>query len=465
MAFDEHGRVIASAQRGIDSVFPQPGWVEQSPATLWSSQLEAGRDVAEQVGVDSIRAVAIANQRETSLIWHRETLKPLGSAIVWQCRRTADVCEELDRSHGTEIRARSGLKPDAYFSGPKFSWLLDHVDKARDPATSGALACGTVDSWLLANLTDGAVHATDVTNASRTMLWNLGERRWDDQLCAWQRVPTLALPEVRASSSEFGLTAPSLFGKQLPILAVAGDQQAALYGHGITRPGAAKCTYGTGAFLLSHAGQVARPALTPDGLLLTAAADDGFAYEGGMFTAGSTIQWLRDELRLAPSSPEISELAASTDSSDGVMMIPALAGLGSPHWDPDARGALLGITRGTTRGHIARAAMESMAFRIREIVEAMESSGHPIGELRVDGGMTASDVLMQIQANALQRSIIRPTMQETTALGAAKLAMEVSGLNLEIDAEEQRFEPNAELEHEFERWSAARRAVQSIPGE
>ena len=363
------------------------------------------------------------------------------------------------------MRARSGLKPDAYFSGPKFSWLLDHVLGAQELAARGTLACGTVDSWLLAKLTNGAVHATDSTNASRTMLWNVSELRWDEQLCSWQAVSPSMLPEVQTSGGEFGLTEPSLFGRALPILAVAGDQQAALYGHGITSPGTAKCTYGTGAFLLSHAGSTATPAATPDGLLLTAAADGGFAYEGGVFTAGSVVQWLRDGLRLAPTAPEISELAATSDDSAGVLIIPALAGLGSPHWDPHARGAILGITRGTTRAHIARAALEAVAFRVREILQAMESSGAPIRELRVDGGMTSSDLLMQIQANVLQRPIIRPSMQETTALGVARLAMEVAGLQPRFENKEQRFEPDGDLEPEFERWMAARRAVQSIPAE
>lgn len=447
----------------VDSSYPQPGWVEQSPHTLWQSQLEAAREAVHQVGVGNIRAIAIANQRETSLIWHRRTLEPLGPAIVWQCRRTAQVCEELAQSHGAEIRARTGLQPDAYFSGPKFAWLLDQMNNARDLAEAGLLACGTVDAWLLANLTGGATHATDVTNASRTMLWNLAEERWDQQLCAWQQVPITTLPEVGPSAGEFGLTDESLFGERLPILAIAGDQQAALYGHGVTRPGTAKCTYGTGAFLLSHAGDSATPVPIPDGVILTATADNGFAYEGGVFTAGSTIQWLRDELQLARSAPEISELAAFTDSSAGVMVIPALAGLGSPHWQPDARGAILGITRGTTSAQVARAALESVAFRVREIVEAMESGGTSIDQLRVDGGMTSSDVLMQIQANALQRPVVRPAMQETTALGVAWLAMNVAGITPEIEIDEQRFEPNADMQTVFERWSAARRAVQSIP--
>ena len=465
LVWDEGGRVVASAQRSIESSFPRPGWVEQSPSEIWDTQLDVARQAALQVGVERIRAVAIANQRETALIWNRATLEPIGPAIVWQCRRTASVAAQLDDLHGEQIRARSGLQPDAYFSGPKFSWLLDHADpalRARDRADAGELACGTVDTWLIAKLSDGAVHATDVTNASRTMLWNLSDRDWDEQLCSWQGVPMPMLPEARPSGGEYGLTEASLLGKALPILAVAGDQQAALYGHGITSPGAAKCTYGTGAFLLSHAGPEAQPESTPDGLLLTAAADGGLALEGGVFTAGSVVQWLRDELELAPSASEISALAASTDSSGGVMLIPALAGLGSPHWDPDVRGAILGLTRGTTKAQIARAALEAVAFRVREILEAMEAGAGPITELRVDGGMTSSDEMLQIQANALQRPIVRPATQETTALGVARLAMEVSGIDADIEIDEDRLEPNADLESAFQRWCAARRAIQTL---
>lgn len=412
--------------------------------------------------MEQIRALAITNQRETSLLWNRETLEPVGPAIVWQCRRTMEVAATLDREHGGQVRTRTGLTPDAYFSGPKFAWLLDHVSGARELAMSGDLACGTVDTWLITNLTAGAIHATDMTNASRTMLWNLRALDWDDELCDWQSVPRSLLGEVYSSGSEFGLTDKDLLGASLPILAVAGDQQAALYGHGIDSPGSAKCTYGTGAFVLSHAGPLADTTNAPDGLLLTAAADGGMAFEGGVFTAGSVVQWLRDELHLAPTAPEISALADSAANSGGVSMIPALAGLGSPHWDPAARGAMLGITSGTTRAHLARAALEAVAFRVREIVEAMEVGATTISELRVDGGMTSSDVLMQIQANALQRPVIRPSVQETTALGVARLAMEAAGLQPQFELEEQRFEPVAELEAQFERWSRARAAIQSV---
>ncbi len=399
------------------------------------------------------------------MLWQRGSLAPLGPAVVWQCRRTAGEAARLRSSHGAGIRARTGLAPDAYFSGPKFAWLLDHMDGSRSLAEAGDLAGGTVDSWLLANLTGGAVHATDVTNASRTMLWHLRERCWDAELCDWQRVPSALLPAVQGSASEFGVTVPSLFGRALPILGVAGDQQAALIGHGIVEPGVAKCTYGTGAFVLSHAGErhVAERAPTPSGLLLTASADGGLALEGGVFTAGSVVQWLRDELGLAGSAAEISALAASTPDSGGLAFIPALAGLGSPHWDPEARGAILGLTRGATAAQIARAALESVAFRVREIVEAMGSDGPPISGLRVDGGMTASDTLMQIQANALQLPLVRPSIQETTSLGAARLAMESADMQLhQLEAEGRRFEPRSDLEREFGRWTEARRAVQSL---
>jgi len=462
LAWDEQGRVVALAQRGLPSRYPKPGWVEQSGEEILQSQLDAARDVVREVGVDQIRCVALANQRETSLIWDRATREPIGPAIVWQCRRTADAAAELLAAHGDEVRRRSGLRPDAYFSGLKIAWLLDHAPGTRQRAARGDVVAGTVDTWLLANLTDGNVFATDRTNASRTMLWNLTEQRWDADLCEWQQVPEAMLPEVRPSAHEYGHTAPSMFGAALPILAVAGDQQAALYGHGIREPGRAKCTYGTGAFILTHAGESVEADFPPPGLLLTASADGGLAYEGGVFTAGSVVQWLRDELGLAAPAPEVSAMAKAAESSQGVVLIPALAGLGSPHWDPDARGAILGITRGTTAGQIARAALESIGFRVREVVEAMEAEHGKIHELRVDGGMSSSDTLLQIQSNALQRPVIRPAIQETTALGVARLAAEAAGGSLNVAVAEQRFEPTGELEREFDFWSSARRAIQGI---
>lgn len=454
---------MARAQRAVTSSYPNPGWVEQSPADLWNTQLAVAREAVASVGVDAIRAVAIANQRETSLLWHRHTLEPIGPAIVWQCRRTSDAAARLASDHRDAIRKKSGLTPDAYFSGPKLAWLLGNVPGASDLADAGDLAAGTVDSWLLAKLTSGRVHATDTTNASRTMLWNLSDRCWDDELCRWQGVPPSILPEVRSSASEFGETAPDLLGRPLPILAVAGDQQASLYGHEIVEPGSAKCTYGTGAFVLAHAGRTAIP--PPRGLLTTAAADGGFAFEGGVFTAGSVVQWLRDALQLADSAPGVSALAASSEDSGGVTFVPAFAGLGSPHWDPHARAAVLGLSRGSSSGQIARAALESISFRVREIVQAMETASGSIDELRVDGGMTASEVMMQIQANALQRPILRPTIQETTSLGVARLAMLAAGVEAQIERSDDRFVPDGDLEAPFSAWTSARRAVQTLARE
>ena len=459
--FDTAGHVHASAQRSIAVDLPQPGWAEQSANEILTAQIAAAREAVAGVGgADRIVGAAVVNQRETAIVWNRATGRPVGPAIVWQCRRTSGQADTLLREHGNEIRARTGLHPDAYFSGPKISWLLDHVPGARELAEVGDLVAGTVDTWLLDNLCAGPVHLSDRTNASRTMLWDLNHEQWDPELCAWQRVPLSILPEVRPSSSEFGLIDRSILGREIPVLAVAGDQQAALIGHGIAQPGSAKCTYGTGAFVLAHAG-VSRTA--PTGLLLTASADGGVAYEGGVFTAGSVVQWMRDELGFGGDAAAISDLASSAPDSGGVTMIPALAGIGAPHWVADARGAIVGITRGTTRAQIARAAFEGVAFRVREIVEAMESGGHPVAELKVDGGMSASEIMLQIQADALQRAVVRPDMMETTALGGARLAMQAAGIRYE-DADQAaiRVEPSAELESEYERWSSVRRAVQAL---
>ena len=464
LVFDRVGGVHAVGQRPLASSFPQPGWVEQSGEEIWATQIAAARDALAAVDLDRITGIAIANQRETALVWEREAITPIAPAIVWQCRRTASVAQELRATHGDEIRLRTGLHPDAYFSGPKIAWTLEHTPRAGNLAT-GNLAAGTVDSWLIARLTNGEVHAADRTNASRTMLWNLHCEDWDDDLCTWQRVPRGLLPQVhpsRAPDGEFGFSDPRWFDKSLPILAVAGDQQAALHGQGIDQPGAAKCTYGTGAFVLTHAGAATDTTAAPRGLLLTAAAD-GTALEGGVFTAGSVIQWLRDELRLAPTAPEISDLAAQSSDSGGVAVVPALAGLGAPHWDAQARGLIAGITRGATDTQIARAALEAVAFRVREIVETMESATGPIAELRVDGGMSASDALMQIQADALQRPVARPQMLETTAWGAARLAFEAAGVETASDQNgEDRFHPRADLESEFAYWLRAREAAQTL---
>lgn len=441
--------------------YPAPGWVEQSAQEIVDAQIGAMREAtASAGGPERIAAAAIVNQRETAIIWNRESLEPIGPAIVWQCRRTAETAERLRRDHEHAIQARTGLRPDAYFSGPKVAWLLDHVPGARNRAERGELAAGTVDTWLLAKLCQGTPHLTDRTNASRTMLWNLSREAWDPELCAWQRVPPNMLPEVRPSSGEFGHIRGEILGREIPVLAVAGDQQAALIGHGIESPGAAKCTYGTGAFVLTHAGAAGS---APPGLLLTAAADGGVAYEGGVFTAGSIVQWLRDELNFAEDAAEISALAASAHNSGGVTVVPAWAGLGAPHWTQDARGAIVGLSRATTMAEIARAALEGVAFRVREIVETMEATGTAIKELRVDGGMSASEIMLQIQADALQRPVVRPAMLETTALGGARLAMQAAGIRYEgADEDLIQIEPTADLESTYQRWCNVRRAVQNL---
>lgn len=461
LVFDPNGRVHALAQRPITVQFPQPGWVEQSASEILTAQVQVIREAAIQLRDDErIAAAAIVNQRETTVVWDRASLEPIGPAIVWQCRRTAGMASALLANHGDDIRERTGLRPDAYFSGPKIAWLLDHVPHMRERAARDELAAGTVDTWLLANLCVDSPHLTDRTNASRTMLWNLQSESWDSELCKWQHVPGSMLAEVRPSSGDFGRMRADILGHEIPVLAVAGDQQAALIGHGIDAPGAAKCTYGTGAFVLAHAGPSGN---APPGLLLTASADGGAAFEGGVFTAGSVVQWLRDQLSFAEDAAGISALAASTPDSGGVSVIPALAGLGAPHWDPETRGAIVGVTRGTTRSQIARAALEAVAFRVREIVSAVEAGGTRVDELRVDGGMSQSDIMLQIQADALQRPVLRPSTLETTALGGARLAMQAAGVSYEGDDHDvARVLPRADLERSFQRWTTVRQAIQAL---
>ena len=463
LVFDARGRLRAQARRRLATRHPRPVWAEQDAEAIWSSQLEAAREAVRAVGgAARVRAIAIANQRETSVVWERSSLSPIAPAIVWHCRRTADRSAALREAHGAEFRWRTGLTPDAYFSAPKLAWLLDQTPGVRKRAERGELAVGTVDSWLIAKLTGGAAHVTDRTNASRTLLYNLRTESWDSQLAEWTDVPEAALPEVRPSCGLFGETAAEIFGEPLPILAVAGDQQAALFGQDCRSPGAAKCTYGTGAFVLARSddrdamGATGEP---PAGLLLTAAADapDALALEGGVFTVGALIDWMVAELGIAADAAELSRLAASASDSGGVAILPALAGIGAPHWEPRARGMIAGLSAGTTRAQIARAALEAIAFRVREIVEAFPA---PIGELRVDGGLANSDALLQIQADALQRPVLRPANLETTALGAARLAVEA-----DLDAPPPcelaytRVEPRADLESVFQRWRSLRGAA------
>ena len=426
--FDDAGAVRGVGQREFRQHFPQPGWVEHDAEEIWQSQLAAARDalVAGGIRADELACLGITNQRETTLLWERGTGRPVHNAIVWQCRRTASACEGL-RAGGLEalIRSRTGLLADAYFSATKIAWLLDNVPGARAAAERGDLACGTIDTWLIWKLTGGAVHATDRTNASRTMLLNLDAMAWDGELATALGVPAALLPEVRPSVSRFGEVAPALLGAAVPITGVAGDQQAALFGQACFRPGLAKNTYGTGCFLLLHTGE--RRVAAEAGLLATAAASVSgtpqYALEGSVFVAGAAVQWLRDGLGVIGSAAESETVAASVPDSGGVVVVPAFVGLGAPHWDMYARGAVFGLTRGATRAHLVRATLESVALQTLDVVEAMEQvSGERLAELRVDGGAAVNDLLMQIQADLLNRPVVRPRVTETTALGAAYLA-------------------------------------------
>jgi glycerol kinase len=425
MVVDQGGAVVSIAQNPFRQIYPQPGWVEHSPTEIWSSQ--SGVATAALAKADltekDLVAIGITNQRETTVVWDRETGESIYNAIVWQDRRTAEFCDALRTNDGAAIQAKTGLIPDAYFSGSKIHWILKNVDGARGKAEAGKLAFGTVDSWLIWKLTQGTRHVTDVTNASRTMLFNIHTMDWDDDLLRLMDVPRSMLPEVVASSGECGVTQGLIAG--VPIAGIAGDQQAALFGQMCTSPGMAKCTYGTGAFMLLHTG--AKPMPSKNKLLTTVAWKIGnqveYALEGSMLMAGAVVQWLRDELHMIRTSAEIEELAASVEGSNGVVLVPAFAGLGAPHWDQYARAALVGMTRGTSRAHIARAALEGIALQATDVLEAMQAdSDLPLAQLRVDGGAAANNLLMQIQSDVLGIEVVRPKNAESTVLGAAYLA-------------------------------------------
>jgi glycerol kinase len=426
--FDHDGMIRGSAQKEFRQIFPQPGWVEQDGLEIWSSQILVAAEAISRAGLTSadIAAIGITNQRETTLVWDRRTGQPVRNAIVWQDRRTAGACDIL-KSQGVEelIREKTGLVLDPYFSGTKLAWILDNVPGTRKRAEDGELLFGTIDSWLLWNLTGGQRHLTDASNASRTLMFNIHSRKWDEELLDILHIPAAMLPEVLSSSTMFGYTADGLFSSQIPITGVAGDQQAALFGQNCVKPGMAKNTYGTGCFMLMHTGRT--PVASRNRLLTTVAWQiDGhtdYALEGSVFTAGSAVQWLRDGLGIISSSAEVEQLAASVPDNGGVFLVPAFTGLGAPHWDPYARGTITGITRGTTAAHIARATLESIAFQVTDLVRAMEDdSGIPLSELRVDGGATANNLLMQFQADLLGVPLFRPLVSETTALGAAYLS-------------------------------------------
>jgi glycerol kinase len=471
IAFDRAGAVVASAQREFDQVYPSPGDVRHDPEAIWAAQLATARDVIAAVGgPDEIVAIGVANQRETAVVWERSTGRPVADAIVWQSRVTAPFCEELRaRGHEPTIRAKTGLPLDAYFSGPKFRQILLEDPSLRPRADAGELAAGTVESFLIWQMTGGRVHVTDVSNASRTLLLDIHAAAWDDVLLRLMEVPRGLLPEVRSSSEVYGETDQVLFGRAIPIAGAAGDQQAATFGQACLAPGQAKVTLGTGAFLLANTGPA--PIVSEHGLLATIAWQLGphaplvYAAEGSVFVTGAAVQWLRDGLGLIGESGAIEALAARVDDSGGVVFVPAFVGLGAPHWDPDARGTIVGLTRGSGAAEIARATLDAIAYQVRDVVEAMDADlGSPMTELRVDGG-GAGDLVCQLIADQVGRPVERPVVRETTAFGAAALAGLAVGFWPNSDevaairAVDRRFEPAASDDQREAGYRAWRRAV------
>ena len=430
--FDQQGHVVAIAQREITQIYPHTGWVEHDPMEIWQTQLDTAREALAKAGLQArqIHALGITNQRETTVVWNRKTGQPIYNAIVWQDRRAEPTCAALrEQGMAGAVQSKTGLVIDAYFSGSKLKWILDEVPGARAQAERGELAFGTVDSWLAWQLTRGTVHATDVSNAARTMLFNVRENRWDTPLLEMLDIPPPVLPEVFPSSHDFGHTHADIFGTEIRIGGMAGDQQSALFGQACFKEGMAKNTYGTGCFMLMHTG--ASFQLSRNGLITTSAAQPDshyqFALEGSVFIGGAVVQWLRDGLQTIKASGEVQTLAESVPDSDGVMFVPAFTGLGAPYWKADARGAIVGLTRGTKAAHIARAALESIAFQSAALLQAMSldavaAGGPPMSQLRVDGGACVNDLLMQFQADLLGINVVRPSVIETTALGAAYLA-------------------------------------------
>ncbi|MCB9040672.1 MAG: glycerol kinase GlpK [Lewinellaceae bacterium] len=426
--FDREGNIKASEQQEFTQIYPKPGWVEHDPKEIWNTQLKVLQALLrkQKVPAGQVAAIGITNQRETAVVWNRKTGEPIHNAIVWQDRRTASICNQLKADgHEPYIRENTGLLADAYFSGTKVKWMLDNVPGAREQAEKGELCFGTIDSWLIWKLTGGKVHVTDYTNASRTLLYNIKKLEWDKRLLEILGVPAIMLPEVRRSSEVYGHTAPDLLGEAVPVAGIAGDQQAALFGQACHSPGMAKNTYGTGCFMLMTTGEEA--VTSKSGLITTIASKlDGtpqYALEGSVFIAGAAIQWLRDGLKIIDDAPDSEYFAMKVPHTDGVYVVPAFAGLGAPYWDMYARGAILGLTRGTTKAHLIRATLESLAYQTRDVLDAMEKdSGLSLKTLRVDGGASANGLLMQFQADILGANVERPRIIETTALGAAYLA-------------------------------------------
>jgi len=442
--FDHSGNSISIAQKEFTQHFPKPGWVEHNPSEIWSSQSAVATEAIVKAGITpaDVAAIGITNQRETTIVWERKTGKPVYNAIVWQDRRTAKYCDSLKEKYATIIQKKTGLMIDAYFSAPKIKWILDNVAGAKEKAARGELAFGTVDSWLLWNLTAGSVHITDVTNASRTMLFNIETLEWDEELLQLFEIPKAILPEVKSSSERYGLTAGKILASQIPISGIAGDQQAALFGQMCIHPGMVKNTYGTGCFMLMNIGD--KPTFSQNNLVTTVAWKVNnqvkYALEGSIFIGGAVVQWLRDGLKIIGTSNEVENLAQQVGDNGGVFMVPAFAGLGAPHWSQHAKGTIVGITRGTSSAHFARAALESVALQTMEVLKAMEAdSGSEIKELRVDGGASVDDLLMQIQADILKTKVVRPSVTETTAMGAAYLAGLAEGYWSGIDEIEQQW--------------------------
>ena len=481
IVFDVQGHTIAQAQLELPQIYPRPGWVEHDPMEIWRTQLATARSALKQAGLaaSAVRAVGITNQRETTVLWNRKTGQPVHHAIVWQDRRAEPACAELRaRGLADTVQQKTGLLIDAYFSGTKLQWLLDHVPGARAQAERGELAFGTVDSWLVWNLTQGARHVTDVSNASRTMLFNVHSNRWDGELLALMDIPRSLLPEVLPSVADFGSTHPDMLGSAIAIGGVAGDQQSALFGQACFSAGMAKNTYGTGCFTLVHTGSVFQT--SANGLLTTSAAQTTaqpeFALEGSVFVGGAVVQWLRDGLRAIDASSEVQQLAESVPDAAGVVLVPAFTGLGAPYWKPDARGTLTGLTRGTTMAHIARAALESIAYQSTALLQAMArdavaAGGQPVSELRVDGGACVNDLLMQFQADLLGIAVVRPAVIETTALGAAYLAGLYSGVYASTEElthlwrAERRFLPTLDTAAAQERMARWEHAVRQTTAE
>lgn len=472
--FNKSGKIISLAQKEFTQIYPKPGWVEHDPMEIWSTQASVITEaiLKENFKAENIAAIGITNQRETTVVWDKATGLPVYNAIVWQDRRTAEQCDLLkQKKWDIMIRDKTGLIVDAYFSATKIQWILNNVQGAKEKAEQGKLAFGTIDSWLIWNLTEGQLHITDVSNASRTMIFNINTLSWDEELLDLFDIPKMMLPEVRSSSEIYGQTSGKLLGTKVPLAGIAGDQQASLFGQICNKPGMVKNTYGTGCFMLMNIGN--KPILSKNNLITTIAWKIGnevqYALEGSIFIAGAVVQWLRDELKIISSASEIEDMASKVPDSGGVVMVPAFAGLGAPHWNQYARGTIFGITRGTNSNHICRAALESIAFQVMEVLKAMESdSGIRIKELRVDGGATQNNLLLQFQADILKTDVVRPNVTEVTAIGAAYLAGLAVGYWNNIEEIQQqwqvnkRFEPRSENRDDLiSNWYRAIQAVKA----